>query len=388
MRTDPPIDPVAASYSLSPSQLETLRQARRNPTSRTYVHQVVCSLDTSIDSTVFRRAWQRVVDRHPILRTRFRFEDFHEPAQEVLHQVLVSVDERDLTDDVKEDRLEAFLHTDRQRGFGFDDAPLMRVTVLRLTDGEHKFVWTFCDGLLDDSGYRSILKEVLTCYEALCRGSVPDPQPVYPFQDYIDWLDTLESAHAERYWRNRLKGFLAPTPLVVDHPDASPTGSLYGTKRVSLSEASIAGLRALVDELQVNLHTLLQGAWVLLLNRYSGASDVVIGLTSPSRHSTGGSGESRLGSFLNTLPVRAQVDPDELLVPWLKNLHQQTLTHRDFEHVALTTVQEWSEVPTGTRLFNGVFVIEDSPVSSVLCRRWVLPGRNVARATSDRPPIR
>ncbi|MEO5959599.1 MAG: amino acid adenylation domain-containing protein, partial [Opitutaceae bacterium] len=104
----------------------------------------------------------------------------------------------------------------------------------------------------------------------------------------------------------------------------------------------------------VTINTLVQGAWAVLLSRYSGGEDVVFGAVRACRHIPVAGAEAMVGLLINTLPVRVRIASDSLVGPWLQEVREQWLALRDFEHTSLTKIQRWSEIPAGRRLFETV----------------------------------
>jgi surfactin family lipopeptide synthetase C len=120
---------------------------------------------------------------------------------------------------------------------------------------------------------------------------------------------------------------------------------------------------------QLTLSTIIQGAWALLLGRYSGRDDVVFGLTVSGRPAELADVESMVGMFINTLPLRVAVDEHSGLVPWLRAIQRRQFELRQFEHSALVQVQGWSDVPRGRPLFESIVVVENYPVDAALAGR-------------------
>src|SRR2546427_11494085 len=115
------------------------------------VDQVVAPLREPLEEAHFVRAWQRVVERHPVLRSRFSWEGVVDPAQEVLDHVQIPVerfDWRALAEAERRARFQALLGDDRTRGFELDQAPLMRLALVRAGQREHLALWTVHHTLL------------------------------------------------------------------------------------------------------------------------------------------------------------------------------------------------------------------------------------------------
>jgi amino acid adenylation domain-containing protein len=354
---------VIDTYELSPMQAGMLFHTLSGRDPGVDIQQQIATLREPLDKARFLRAWQRVAERHPILRSRFRWKGVAEPVQDVVDRVQIPVerfDWRALAEAERHRRFQALLDHDRARGFDLGQAPLMRLTLVRAAELEHRVLVTNHHILLDGCSKVLLLQEVFDFYEASLRGGDADLPLPRPYRNYIQWLRGLDYDSAKAYWQGALSGFRASTPLVVarDREAEQVTGSVYGAHETRLSAALTSALRERAREASVTLNTLLQGAWALLLHRYSGEPDIVFGATRACRKSAVGGADDMLGLFINTLPIRVSIDPESELVPWLQQLHAQQVALREFEHTPLVKVQGWSEVPRGMPLFESILVFE------------------------------
>jgi amino acid adenylation domain-containing protein/non-ribosomal peptide synthase protein (TIGR01720 family) len=220
-----------------------------------------------------------------------------------------------------------------------------------------------------------VLQEVFAAYEAACADEHAQFNEPRPYREYIEWVHGLEHERSRPYWQRTLAGFKAPTPLVIARERDGETlgGNAWGSCGTRLSPSLSAELRALAREASVTVNTLLQGAWALLLHRYSGERDVVFGATRACRRSALGGADDMIGMFINTLPLRVAIDPERRLRDWLRDLREQQVALRDCEHTPLVKVQGWSEVPRGTPLFDTILVYENQTLDSrlrALGGRW------------------
>jgi amino acid adenylation domain-containing protein len=349
-------------YPLSPIQQGILFHTLYSPGAGEYIMQMVCTLRGTVDASAFERAWQRVVDRHEVLRTAFVWEGFDEPLQIVRRKVRLPWEQRDLRANSaieQEEMLQVFFNADRQRGFELTDAPLMRCTLIRTAEDTYKIIWSYHHLLLDGWCLPLIMKEVALFYETIRRREELELEPARPFRDYIAWLQKRDLTKAEFFWRHRLKGYTAPVPL----PGEAFPGSLTledGCERdLQLSASATEALQTLARQQQMTLYNVLQGAWALLLSRYSGEDDVVFGVTVSGRPTELTGVESMVGLFINTLPVRVVVSPDMPLLGWLKNLQREQLEAQQYEYSPLNRVQKWSDLPPSVPLFESILVFEN-----------------------------
>ena len=126
------------SYELSPTQAGMLVHTLRHPNSGIDVEQVIVTLVKSIDPDGISAAWRKTVERHPIMRTSFRWEGTPQPMQDVWDCVeppIEVLDWRELPTDEHKSRLSTFLSADRKRGFELSVPPAMRLTLVRTAEG-------------------------------------------------------------------------------------------------------------------------------------------------------------------------------------------------------------------------------------------------------------
>ncbi len=374
-------------YPLSPMQQGMLFHSLYAPESGVYVGQMSATLRGRLDVAAFQRAWARLVERHAVLRTGFVVGDLKEPVQVVQRQVTLpwtELDWRAAAPDEQAAQLQDFLRADQRRGFTLHQAPLLRLALIQLADDRHRFVWTYHHLLFDGWSLPLLLREVFALYQAFQAGQDLALPPAPPFRNYIAWLRKRDLAKAEAHWRGLLQDFTAPTPLVIDHgPAPAEDGAGGVVERMTLLPRAVTdALKTLARQRALTLNTLVQGAWALLLHRYSGEADVVFGATVSGRPAELPGAEHMVGLFINTLPVRARLDPDQPAAAWLKALQSQQLDTRQYEFSPLVQVQGWSAVPRGQPLFESILVFENFPVGAAV-REAASPGAGAALTLDD-----
>lgn len=366
-------------YELSPMQQGILFHSLYAPDSGIYFVQFCCLLEGALDRSAFATAWQQAIARHPVLRTSFHWEEIEKSLQVVHRQGQVPLEQQDwrnLSPDEQQKQREAFLKTDRNRGFDLAQAPLMRLTLIRLAQETYLFIWSKHHLILDGWSSAKVLQEVFDSYESLCQGRDLSLPYSYPYGNYIAWLQQQDLSKAETFWQQKLKGFTVPTPLgIKGSGDRRASQEIrHSRHRLQLSSQTTAALQSFAKQHQLTLNTLIQGAWALLLSRYSGEEDVLFGSVVSGRPADLLGVESTIGLFINTLPVRVQVSAEENLLTWLQRLQNQQLELRQYEYSPLVQVQEWSEIPRGTALFESLVIFENYPVDESL----QAPGRSLA----------
>lgn len=357
---------VSDIYPLTPTQAGILYHTLRSPQDEVYFQQISCTLRGALEIDRFKRAWDEVVAHHPALRTIFLWEGVDEPLQVVRETVSIPwdiIDWRGSAPEEQADRLAALSRGYRANGFDLSKAPILRMALVQLADDQFHFIWNFHHLLTDGWSTHLVFHEALAAYEAMVRDEQYSPATVRPFRNYIDWLKQQDDDAAARYWREQLAGFAAPTSFQVDKP-AQATAIKHSESMLALNAATSDALKNIARQNRLTLNTVVQGAWSLLLSRYSGEDDIVFGTTLSGRPADLRGVERMVGMFINTLPVRVKIDEDAHLLPWLQQLQTQLLELRQYEYSSLARVQRWSEVEPGQPLFESIVVFENYPVET------------------------
>src|SRR5215210_8131008 len=350
-------------YPLTPLQSGMLFHSLMAPESGVYVNQVTCTLPADLDGRLFQQAWEKLVQRHAVLRTAFLWDGLEEPLQVVRKKVTLpwqDLDWRGVPAEEQKRRFEELRHRERHTPLSLSKAPLMRFSVIRF-DRELGFIWTFHHLLLDGWSLPLLVQELVSIYTALKEGRGLVLPPVRPFSDYITWLQRQEAAKVEPFWRGDLAGFTAPNSLGLAPRAGAERASGHAVHRIQLSREVTAELQALATRHKLTLQTVTLGAWAALVSRYSGEEDVVFGNVVSGRPAALPGVETMIGMFINTLPARVRVNDAEPLTSWLQRLQERQLARQDFEHSPLAQVQRWSEVPAGSPLFETLYVFENYP---------------------------
>ncbi|AHH97301.1 non-ribosomal peptide synthase/polyketide synthase [Kutzneria albida] len=352
-------------YPLTPLQAGILFHGLVDPEAGAYFNQVHMRLSGVDDPAALAAAWQRVVDRTPVLRSRIAWAGLDDPVQVVHREVVVPVDQYDWREADVAAELESVLARDRALGLDLAKPPLMRLVIARVTEDEVVLVWTSHHVLLDGWSTGQVFAEACEQYAADTSGRAPQLAPRRPFHDYLTWLDRQDAEQAERHWREVLAGFDAATPLPYDRlPLRSHSTESAQAVRVELSAEASAQVRDAARRHGLTLNTLVQGAWALLLARYGGEPDVVFGTTVSGRPAELPGVESMVGMFINTVPTRVRVSDRAGILSWLRELQLAQTESRRFDFVSLAQLRGWSSVAAGTSLFDSAVVFENFPIGA------------------------
>ncbi|HEV2735688.1 MAG TPA: condensation domain-containing protein, partial [Longimicrobiaceae bacterium] len=361
---------VESIYPLSPMQLDILLRSLRAPELTEYAEQIRWTMEGDLDAPAFARAWQRLAERHPVLRTVFFWKGLDNPVQVVRRTVEARVELLDWRGEPSgglEERMDGLVRRERRR-FDLEAAPLFRVALARTGEREHRCVWTCHHLLLDGWSAGRALQEVFALYDALVGGAAPALPAPPPFQAYISWLQAQPTGPAEGFWRAALAGVGPASELDPGGPprgrDASGPGS-PGHACATIPAARLERMEEAARRRQITLNTLFQGAWALVMGRRRGDDDVVFGAVSSGRPAELPGAESMLGVFVGSVPVRVRLRPEAEVGPWLREIQAAQVEARRHDHFSLQQIQAWSGVPAGERLFDTLLVFQNYPLREV-----------------------
>ncbi|WOX15494.1 non-ribosomal peptide synthetase [Streptomyces sp. N50] len=353
-------------YPLTPMQSGMLFHSLAEPDAGAYFEQMTFVLDGVTDPVLLEHAWQHVTDHLEILRGSLAWDGVERPLMVIHRHVdtpVTHLDWRGLPEPEQGAELDRYLAEDRDQGLDLSVAPLFRLALIRVSDTSVRVVRTSHHVLLDGWSTFQMLDELSSAYRALLAGGTPALPVRRPFRSYVEWLESQDLAQAETYWRDLLTGFVTPTALPYDHRPAASHRAQARSRLVNrLSPELSAEIYAFARRHRLTVNAVVQGAWALLLSRYTGDEDVVFGSTVAGRPADLPGADAIVGMLINTLPVRVGVDPDAPVAHWLTDVQRAQVEARQYEFVPLPRIHSWSDVERGVNLFDSLVVFENFPM--------------------------
>ena len=366
-------DNIEAIYPLSPTQHGILFHSSYDQKPGTYVESLSFRIRGNLDIPAFQSAWQRVMERHAAFRTFFVWNNRETPLQIVRKQVNLpwqEIDWSQLPGSDQRSRFDHFLRTDRENGFELSKAPIHRFALVRLAPNTYQFLWSYHHIVLDGWSINVVLEEAFALYRSFCEGSSLQMDPPRAYKDYVSWLRQQDLTTAEAFWKERLQGFSKPTSIFQGEmlTDTDPPKSKYKSQKLRLTKTVSTMLQQLARKRQMTLNTMFQGAWALLLSRYSGESDVVFGAAVSGRSIPLTGIETLVGLFIGTLPVRVKISRQTPLTSWLQQIQEQQVQARQYEYSSLRDIQSWSGLNRshGEALFDTILSFNNHDFNGVL----------------------
>ncbi|MFE5923837.1 amino acid adenylation domain-containing protein [Streptomyces sp. NPDC056468] len=301
-----------------------------------YVEQMVLTLDGEVDGTRLRASWQALVDRHAALRAGFvQIAGAAGPVQVVVDRAELPWREVDVAG-LGGDATGQLGVEERAARFDLAAPPLLRVALVREGAERSRMLVTLHHLLLDGWSLPLLLRELWALYAAGGRADgLGAPVSSRP---YWAWLAGRDTAAALEAWRAELAPVEEPTLVAPAEPSATASVVL---DRVT-DRTSVELMRALERVARgagVTLNTVVQLAWGLVLGQLTGRREVVFGATVAGRPAELAGMEAMLGLFINTLPVRVDLDAARSVGESLRALQSRQSALLDHQHVGLSEVQ-------------------------------------------------
>jgi amino acid adenylation domain-containing protein len=338
-----------------------------DPGSAAYNIAWTLRLSGALDRGALRAALDFLVARHESLRSRFPAVG-GQPQQCVDAPAPLQLLELDLSS-VDEARLQAELRQHARAPFMLDTGPLLRAVLVRRSTDEQLLMLVMQHIITDATSNHLLYTELVAAYAALAAGTQPVLPPLQiQYADYAFWqrrqqVDARQAADLA-WWRGQLAGMPTALELPTDFPRPAEQQFQGAWIRRSLPPELATALRALARDRQCTLYMVLLAAFDVLLSRYSGSEDIVVG--TPVEGRTGQSLERLVGLFINTLVMRTDLGGDPAFSELLQRVRKVTFdaqAHQDlpFEKLVaeLRPARSLSRAPLFQVMFNLIRMPED-----------------------------
>ncbi|HET7231076.1 MAG TPA: amino acid adenylation domain-containing protein, partial [Longimicrobium sp.] len=328
----PPVVSVerAGALPLSFAQERLWFLDRLDPGSATYNIPVAWRLGGALDGAALERALGEIVRRHEALRTTFAEVD-GAPVQVVAPFAGFALPVEDLSalsDADREAAVRRRAGEEARRPFDLSAGPLFRAALLRLGGEDHVLLLSMHHIVSDGWSMDVLVRELSALFAAYREGGEsPLPELAVQYGDYAVWQrEQLEGEVLERqlsYWRERLSGAPELLEVPADHPRPAVQTYRGASVPVELSPELLERLQALGRSEGTTLYMTLLGAFQVLLSKYSGSEDIVVG--SPIAGRTRKEVEELIGFFVNTLVLRTALSGDPPFRETLGRVREVTL---------------------------------------------------------------
>lgn len=323
----------------------------------------------ALDIGALERAFAELIRRHESLRTHF--EENEDGVMQIINVRqnfrVVNIDLSSLEISTRDAEVAKALAQHAHRPFVLPRGPLIRVTVFKSSAQDHVLLIALHHIVSDTWSMGVLAREINALYTAFTRGEEPTlPELTIQYADYSAWQrhwlqgEVLEDQMS--YWRTHLADAPEVLELPTDRPRPATENFSGATVPITLSAGLSAELVALSKEEQATLYMLLMASFQILLGRWSGQRDLVVG--SPRAGRVLRETEDLIGLFVNTLPLRSKILDQLSFRDFLKQVRKASLDADSFEDVPFEKLVEELQPerdPSRHPIFQVIFSMQNQP---------------------------
>jgi amino acid adenylation domain-containing protein len=316
-------------------------------------------IDGILDVRTFRDTFRKIIQRQESLRTCFRMAD-SQPVQVIQDEVDFDIEETN-TDQTDVDKLMSCF----VRPFDLSEAPLFRAQLVHFSDDKHLLMLDMHHIISDGTSMNIFMKEFI---EIFYGKELPELKIQY--KDYSAWHnDALKSntmRKQESYWLNRLSGELPLLNMPLDF-SRPPMKSLEGNRVFfTIGKELTKEIRALVSFTETTLYTVLLSAYIVLLSKYTGQEDIIVGMTVEGRNHP--DLRDIIGMFVNTPVIRGYPVGEKTFRVFLNEVKEELLNindNQDYPFEELVAKLGLKEDPGRGPLFDTMFTLQNVVTSTL-----------------------
>ena len=375
-------------YPLSEGQKGLWWLQKAAPQSTGYNLPLCFRLIRPVSVPLFKQAISSLLDQNPLLACVVREEGgiLYLMKQSSERVALVQENSAALTDDA----VVPYLRQLVKAPFSLEDGPLIRVHLIEGGPAEQILLIVVHHIVADGKSNQLLLQSLFATYHALATGTPADIEvPKASYADFAVWEQSLLASERGQehlmYWREQLSGQLPMLELPTDHPQYESSRNHGLTYSRPLAADVEARLRAFSDTHSVSIAVVLLSIYQLLLSRYTGQEDIVVGVPTIGRPEE--RFEKLIGHFVNMIAIRSRFKHDDCFSDFMKAVQVTLLDGLDHADYPFSELVRELNVPRGERapIFQVVFVYQDasilrldvgSPADGPLATAQMVPGVN------------
>ncbi|SEK03277.1 amino acid adenylation domain-containing protein, partial [Bacillus thuringiensis] len=316
-------------YRITPQQESIYISTQLDSQSISYNMPVLMKVDGVLDVSKLENVLNQLLERHEILRTIFEVKD-NLLYQRVLDKVTITIEQvhhEDYSLDNVYDYMKQWI-----RSFDLENGPLLRATYLHAKDAQY-VLFDIHHMIADGFSIELLLKE----WSSLYNGKQLNSAPVQ-YKDYSIWhINNLENNPAlKEYWLTEMQGDIPVLDMPYDFN--RPAVQSYSGNRIMnvVSTEQLRKLKEWAKSKNSTVYTTLLAAYNILLSKYSGQEDIIVGTPILGRQEVGL--EQTVGMFVNTLAIRTNVSGDQDFESYFKNVADKVISsskHQSFPFAEL-----------------------------------------------------
>ena len=355
--------PDANALQLSPTQKGLLFHylTAADDTMAAYVQQLECCIDGDIELSAWNNSWQSIIDNHSIFGIAIGKDSVGQWCSWFAPPASFKIQMEDWRGSKNVGELwREKVQSERDKPFDLAAPPLMRMLLIHVADGRYRFLWTFHHLLLDGWSLPVLWREFNSVYQSYCERKPVDLN-LDNYQDYLQYLQAYPHLASKNYWKNYLRE--------VTKLRSSEPGGKVGAQRKSISLTPSDTLREALtlraQAHQVSKVTLLLVAWGQLMRQRLQSDDVVFGAVLSGRPEALADMDSRVGLYINTVPIRCDWDKQDRLAACLQKMASSLADCQQHQYIGLGAIKQAAGCGPNQELFDSLLTVENYPMSQL-----------------------
>ncbi|MEO1376010.1 MAG: amino acid adenylation domain-containing protein [Cyanobacteria bacterium J06635_10] len=344
-----------------------------NPEKGAYNIPIVINLKGCVNQAILQKCLNEIVRRHEVLRTSFTLRD-GQPVQVINQDVSLTLTFEDLRSLPESERNNAAVHLTKelaQQPFDLSSKSLIHTKYLQIDDQNYHLVIVLHHIIADGWSIGIFIKELVGLYDAYSKNEVPQlPELPIQYRDFVNWqrkwIDSERTQPLLTYWKQKLQGELPVLSLPTDRP-RSPVQTFKGARdQLVLPQTLRTELKNLSRQQGVTLFMTLLTAFKILLYRYTGQTDIIVG--SPIANRNRAEIEQLIGFFVNVLVLRTELSEDlsfQELLARVKSTAYKAYVHQDLPFEKLVEELQPNRDLSYNPLFQVMFVLQNVPIPNL-----------------------
>ena len=308
--------PEADYYELSSSQKRLYILSQIEKDGIPYNMPGIVEIEGKIDKTRIEDAFRKIVERHESLRTYFEMQD-EKPVQKILKEAEFTLEYKEAKKEELEGVVDEFV-----RPFDLSKAPLLRVGLVKTAEGNSIMLFDMHHIISDGVSMKILVEEFIKLYEG--KGVLPQ---TIQYKDYAVWHNELLKSESmkkqEEYWVEQFKEEIPILNMPTDYPRPAVQSFEGDSIRIGIEKELTASLRKLAKETGTTMYMLLLAAYNVLLSRYTGQEDIIVGTPVAGRGHA--DLENIMGMFVNTLAVRNRPKGEKTFSEFLQEVKENCI---------------------------------------------------------------
>lgn len=358
-----------------------------DPSSPAYNVAFAASVHSEVDVAAVGRAFQTLVDRHPSLRTTFHAPE-GKPQQVIAGGAdldFVQIDAAGWDDAT----LQARVDEGYKMPFDLEHGPLLRVFLFTRGPADHVLLVALHHIVFDGWSMGILLDEFQALYRAACQNTTVTLPPLqHGYTDFTTWQSELLNSPAGQklrdYWHGKLAGTLPLIDLPLDRPRPAVQTFHGATHEIQLSHALVQQLRALAKAEHTTLYAVLLSAFYVLLHRYSGQDDLIVGTPMVGRSRA--EFQRTIGYFISPVALRADLagaPSFRVLLGQVRQLVLEALEHQDYPFSRLVEELQPRRSPDRSPIIEVMFNLQQTQRLGSIADRMVVHGGSAEQAVGE-----